>query len=40
MREVAFDVSIEPGLEKVSKNVRLATGTKTEDNARLDVSAR
>ena len=40
MREVAFDVSIEPGLEKVSKNVRLAPGTKTEDNARLDVSAR
>ncbi len=40
MREVAFDVKIEPGLEKVSRNVILATGTKTEDNARLDVSAR
>ena len=39
MRDFAFDVSIEPGLEKESKNVRLAPGTKTEDNARLDVSA-
>ena len=40
MREVAFDVKIEPGLQKVSKNIKLAPGTKTEDNARLDVSAR
>ena len=40
MREVAFDVKIEPGLQKVSKNVKLTPGTKTEDNARLDVSAR
>ncbi len=40
MREVAFDVKIEPGLENVSKNVKLAPGTKTEDNARSDVSAR
>ena len=40
MREVAFDVKMEPGLQKVSKNVKLTPGTKTEDNARLDVSAR
>ncbi len=40
MREVAFDVKIEPGLAKVSKHVRLAPGTNTEDNARSDVSAR
>ena len=40
MKEVAFDVSTEPGLEKVSTNVRLAPRTKTEDNARHYVSAR
>ncbi len=40
MREVAFDVKIEPGLENVSKNVKLAPGSITEDNARSDVSAR
>ena len=40
MKEVAFDVKIEPGLAKVSKNVVLAPGTNTEDNARSDVSAR
>ena len=40
MREVAFDVCIEPGLQNVSRNVKLTPGTKTEGNARLDVSAR
>ena len=40
MKEVAFDVKIEPGLAKVSKNVKLAPGTNTDDNARSDVSAR
>ena len=40
MQEVAFDVKVEPGLQKVSKNVKLDPGSKTEDNARLDVSAR
>ena len=40
MQEVAFDVKVEPGLQKVSKNVKLQPGSKTEDNARLDVSAR
>ena len=40
MREVAFDVKVEPGLQKVSKNIKLAPGTKTDDNARADVSAR
>ena len=40
MKEVAFDVKIEPGLAKVSKHVKLAPGTNIEDNARSDVSAR
>ena len=40
MKEVAFDVKVEPGLAKVSKNVMLAPGTNTDDNARADVSAR
>ena len=40
MREVGFDVKVEPGLQKVSKNISLAAGTKTDDNARADVSAR
>ena len=40
MKEVAFDVKIEPGLAKVSKHVKLTPGTNTEDNARSDVSAR
>ena len=40
MREVAFDVKIEPGLCSVSKNVKLAPGSNTADNARSDVSAR
>ena len=34
MKEVAFD-----GLAKVSKNVMLAPGTNTDDNARANVSA-
>ena len=40
MKEVAFDVKIEPGLAKVSKNMNLAPGSNIEDNARSDVSAR
>ena len=40
MKEVAFDVKIEPGLAKVSKNVKLAPGINTDDNAQSDVSAR
>ena len=40
MKEVAFDVKVEPGLAKVSKNVMLAPGTNTDDNARADVSVR
>ena len=40
MKEVAFDVKVEPGLAKVSKNVMLAPGTNTDDDARADVSAR
>ena len=34
MKEVAFDVKIEPGLAKVSKNMNLAPGSNIEDNAR------
>ena len=40
MREVVFDVEIEPGLSSVSKNAKLALGSKTEDNTSSDVSAR
>ena len=40
MQKVAFDVKIEPGLQKVSKHIRLTPGIKTGDNARFDVSAR
>ena len=40
MQEVAFDVKTEPGLQTLSRNKKLTPGTKTEDNARLDKSAR
>ena len=40
MQEVAFDVKTEPGLQTLSRNINLTPGTKTEDNARLDISAR
>ena len=40
IREEAFDVKVEPWLQKVSKNIKLAHGTKTDDSARADVAAR
>ena len=40
MQEVAFDVKSEPGLQTLSRNINVTPGTKTEDNARLDISAR
>ncbi len=40
MREIAFDVRVEPGLQKVTNNVKLSPGTNRADNARLDISAR
>ena len=40
MREVAFNVKVEPGLRNVSKNIKLAPGTETDDNARADVETR
>ena len=42
MQEVNFDhdVKLEPGVSSVSKNVKLAPGSKTENNAGSDVSTR
>ena len=40
MREVAFYVKVEPGLQKVFKDIKLTPGTKTDDNARADFAAR
>ncbi len=40
MKDIAYDVKVEPGLQKISKHMKLATGTNLADNARLDISAR
>ena len=39
MKDIAYDVETEPALLPLG-NVQLANGTKTEANARLDISAR
>ena len=39
-RIMAFDVKVEPVLQKVSKNIKLSPETKTDDNARADTAAR
>ncbi len=40
MKEVAYDVKVEPQLQPVAKPSELANGSNTADSARLDVSAR